>query len=207
MKFKTLTAAALLLGAASLAFAADAYTIDSRHSEATFRVRHLMTKVSGKFADVAGVVNIDKANPSASMVDFTIKTATIDTGVADRDKHLKSPDFFDVEKFPDITFKSTKIVPSGKKDVYNVTGNFTMHGVTKELTIPVEVLGWQSNKQGERVGFSLATTVNRKDYGINWNRVLDQGALYLGEDVDVNVSVEALKKAEAPPAPAAATKQ
>ena len=106
-----------------------------------------------------------------------------------------------------VAIPAASIVPSGKKDVYNVTGNFTMHGVTKELTIPVEVLGWQSNKQGERVGFSLATTVNRKDYGINWNRVLDQGALYLGEDVDVNVSVEALKKAEAPAAPAAATKQ
>ena len=153
------------------------------------------------------MVNIDKANPAASNVDFAIKSASVDTGEPDRDKHLKSPDFFDAEKFPDITFKSTKIVPSGKKDVYNVTGNFTMHGVTKELTIPVEVLGWQSNKQGERVGFSLATTVNRKDYGINWNHVLDQGALYLGEDVDVNVSVEAVKKAEAPPAPAAATKQ
>jgi polyisoprenoid-binding protein YceI len=204
MKFRILTAAALLLGAASLASATDAYTIDGRHSEATFRVRHLMTKVSGKFADIAGVVNIDKANPAASTVDFTIKTATIDTGVADRDKHLRSTDFFDTDKFPEITFKSTKIVPAGKKDVYNVTGNFTMHGVTKELTLPVEVLGWQSSKQGERVGFSLATTINRKDYGINWNRVLDQGALYLGEDVDVNVSVEAVKRAEAPAAPAAA---
>src|ERR1051325_3389394 len=98
MKFRILTAAALLLGAASLAPATDAYTTAGRHSEATFRVRHLMTKVSGKFADIAGVVNIDKANPAASTVDFTIKTATIDTGVADRDKHLRSTDFFDTDK-------------------------------------------------------------------------------------------------------------
>src|ERR1051325_10709470 len=125
MKFRILTAAALLLGAPSLASATDAYTIDGRHSAATFRVRHLMLKASGKFAAIAGVVNIDKANPAASTVDFTIKTATIDTGVADRDKHLRSTDFFDTDKFPEITFKSTKRVPAGKKDVYNVTGNFT----------------------------------------------------------------------------------
>src|SRR5262249_53843733 len=124
MKFRILTAVALILSAASIASAAtDAFNIDSRHSEATFRVRHLMTKVSGKFADVGGVVNIDKANPSASTVNFTTKTATIDTGVADRDKHLRSADFFDVDKFPEITFKSTKIAPvAGKKDVYSVTG-------------------------------------------------------------------------------------
>jgi polyisoprenoid-binding protein YceI len=205
MRFKTLTAAALLLGAASLASATDAYTIDSHHSEATFRIRHFMSKVSGKLPGVSGVVNIDKANPAASTVDVTIKTSAIDTGEPDRDKHLRSADFFDVEKYPDITFKSTKVVPSGKKDVYNVTGNFTMHGVTKEITIPVEVLGWQTLKQGERVGFSLATTVNRKDYGINWNRTLDQGAVLLGDDVDINVNVEAMKP-NAPP-PAAATKQ
>jgi len=208
MRFRSLTAVALIFGAASIASAAtDAFNIDSRHSEAMFRVRHFMSKVSGKFPDVSGLVNVDKANPGDSSVQFTIKAASIDTGVADRDKHLRSADFFDTDKFPEISFKSTKIAPTSRKDVYDVTGDFTMHGVTKQITVPVEVLGWQSNKQGERVGFSLATTVNRKDYGINWNHVLDQGALYLGEDVDVNVSVEALKKAEAPPAPAAATKQ
>jgi polyisoprenoid-binding protein YceI len=208
MKFRTLTAAALLLGAASLASASDAFTIDSRHSEAAFRIRHFMSKVSGKFADVSGVVNVDKANPAASNVDFTIKTATIDTGVADRDKHLRSADFFDTDKFPEITFKSTKIAASSKKDVYDVTGDFTMHGVTKQVTFPVEVLGWQTSKQGERVGFGVATTVNRKDYGINWNRALDNGGFMLADDVDINVSVEAVKRAEAPPAAApAAPKQ
>ena len=202
MKFRILTAAALLLSAASLASAADAFTIDSRHSEATFRVRHFMSKVSGKFADVTGTVNIDKANPAASNVDFAIKTATIDTGVADRDKHLRSGDFFDTDKFPDITFKSTKIAPSGKKDVYDVTGDFTMHGVTKQITVPVEVLGWQSGPQGDRVGFSLSTIVNRKDYGVNWNRALDNGGFMLSDDVEVNVAVEAVKKKEAPAAAA-----
>src|SRR5437016_3968484 len=206
MKFKTLTAVALIVSAASLASAADAFNIDKSHSEAMFRVRHFMSKVSGKFADVSGVVNIDKAKPAASSVEFAIKTATIDTGVADRDKHLRSADFFDTDKFPEITFKSTKIAPTSRKDVFDVTGDFTMHGVTKQITVPVEVLGWQNNPQGERVGFSLATTVNRKDYGVIWNRALDNGGYMLGDDVEVNVSVEAVKKKEAPPA-AAAPKQ
>ena len=200
MKFRSLTLTALLLGAASLATAADTFNIDSRHSEATFRVRHFMTKVSGKFADVAGAVNVDRANAGASSVDFTIKTSSVDTGVADRDKHLRSADFFDAEKFPEITFKSTKVAPAGKKDVYNVTGDFTMHGVTKQITVPVEVLGWQSGQQGERVGFSLSTIVNRKDYGVNWNRALDNGGFMLSDDVEVNVAVEALKKKEVPAA-------
>jgi polyisoprenoid-binding protein YceI len=203
MKFRILTAAALLLGAASLASAADAYKIDSSHAEATFQVRHLVNKVSGKFADVSGVINIDKANPAASSVDFTIKTATINTGVPQRDADLRSANFFDTDKYPEITFKSTKIAPTAKKDVYDVTGDFTMHGVTKQITVPVQVLGWQTTKQGEHVGFSLSTTINRKDYGINWNRTLDQGGMLLGDDVDVNVSIDALKRAEAPAAAAA----
>lgn len=204
MKFKTLTAVALLLGAASLASAADAYNIDSRHSEAMFRVRHFMSKVSGKFPDVSGVVNIDKAKPAESSVQFTIKSASIDTGVPDRDKHLRSADFFDTDKFTEITFKSTKIAPTSRKDVYDVTGDFTMHGVTKQITVPVEVLGWQANPRGERVGFSLSTSVNRKDYGVIWNRALDNGGFMLGDDVEVNVAVEAVKQT-APPPPAPAT--
>ena len=206
MKFKILTAVALLVSAASIASAADAFTVDSRHSEAMFRVRHFMSKVSGKFADVSGVVNIDKANPAASSVNVTIKTTTIDTGVADRDKHLRSADFFDTDKFPEITFKSTKIAPTSRKDVFDVTGDFTMHGITKQVTLPVEVLGWQTNPQGERVGFSLNTTVNRKDYGVIWNRALDNGGFMLGDDVEVNVAVEAVKR-NAPPTPPATSTQ
>src|SRR5215212_9475898 len=109
MKSRSLTAAALLLSAASVASATDAFTIDSRHSEAAFKIRHFMSRVSGKFADVGGTVNIDRANPAASTVDLTIKSASVDTGVADRDKHLRSADFFDAEKFPEITFKSKKV--------------------------------------------------------------------------------------------------
>jgi len=202
MKFKSLVIAALLLGAASLASAADVYNIDSRHSEAAFKIRHWMSKVSGKFADMSGVVNIDKANPSASSVDITIKAASVNTGQAGRDEHLRKPDFFDVEKYPDITFKSTKIAAAGKKDVYNVTGDFTMHGVTKQITVPVEVLGFQ----GDRVGFGFSTTLNRKDYGIVWNRTMDSNVM-LGDDVDIDISIEAVKPKPVAPAAAAAPKQ
>jgi polyisoprenoid-binding protein YceI len=199
MKFKSLTLAALLLSAASLASAADAFNIDSSHSEAAFKVRHWMSKITGKFAAVSGVVNIDRANPTASSVDLVIKTESIDTGVANRDKHLRSADFFDVEKFPDITFKSTKVAPTSKKDVYDVTGDFTMHGVTKQITVPVEVLGWQNAPQAERVGFGFTTKLNRKDYGVTWNRTLDNNVM-LGDEIDIDVSIEAVKKKEAAPA-------
>ncbi|MEK6375437.1 MAG: YceI family protein [Acidobacteriota bacterium] len=206
MSFKSLTLAALLLSAASLASAADTFNIDSSHSEAAFKVRHWMSRVSGKFADVSGVVNIDRSKPTASSVDLTIKATSIDTGVAKRDGHLRTADFFDVEKFPDITFKSTKIAPSAKKDVFDVTGDFTMHGVTKQITVPVEVLGWQSGAQGERVGFGFSMKLNRKDYGVTWNRTLDTNVM-LGEDIDIDVSIEAVKKKEAPADAVPAPKQ
>src|SRR5947208_16140849 len=146
-----------------------------------------MSKVSGKFADVSGVVNVDRANPAASSVDFTIKTATIDTGVADRDKHLRSADFFDAEKFPEITFKSKSIKATGK-DTYAVTGTFTMHGVSKEITLPVTFNGTAKDPWGgQRAGFSTETTLNRKDYGIIWNKGLDNGGALLGDDVKIAV--------------------
>ena len=203
MKSRFLFLVTLLLAVASIAVAGEPFAIDGRHSEATFRVRHFMTKVSGKFADVSGVVNADRANPAASSVDFTIKTASVDTGVPDRDKHLRSADFFDADKFPEITFKSKKIAPTPMKNVYDVTGDFTMRGVTKQLTIPVEFLGFATDPGGnERAGFSLSTTLNRKDYGVNWNRALDNGGFLLSDDVEVNVSVESVKKKELPPAAA-----
>ena len=176
------------------AFAADSFVIDKNHSEAIFQVRHMVSRVSGRFDDFAGTINVDRANPSVSSVEFTIKAPSIDTGVADRDKHLRSADFFDAEKYPEITFKSTSIKPSGKKDVYDVTGAFTMHGVSKTITLPVEFLGFIKDPRGnERAGFSAHTTLNRKDYGIIWNRALDNGGTLLSDDVDVTVNIEAAK--------------
>ena len=175
--------------------AAENYSIDKMHSAAEFKIRHMVSQVGGKFTDFGGTVNVDKANPVNSTVEFTIQTASIDTATPDRDKHLKSADFFDVEKYPTISFKSTKIAPGSSKDTYNVTGNLTMHGVTKTVTLPVTFLGFIKDPWGnERAGFELETTLNRKDYGIVWNQALDAGGYLLGEDVKIAVNLEAVKK-------------
>jgi polyisoprenoid-binding protein YceI len=180
------------------AFAADNFVVDKNHSEATFQVRHLVSRVSGKFDDFAGAISVDQENPTASSVEFTIKTPSINTGVADRDKHLKSADFFEVAKYPEISFKSTSVKPSSRKDVYDVTGNLTMHGVTKTITLPVEFLGFARDPRGnQRAGFSTHVVLNRKDYGINWNKTLDAGGTLLSDDVDITVNIEAAKSVAA----------
>jgi polyisoprenoid-binding protein YceI len=205
MKFKSMFIA--LVTIAALPLFADTYTIDKDHSEATFQVRHLVSRVSGKFDDFNGSINLDPKNPAASSVEFKIKAASINTGVADRDQHLRTADFFDAAKYPEITFKSTSIKPSGKKDVYNVTGNLTMRGVTKQVTVPVAFLGFARDPWGnDKAGFSLTTTVNRKDYGINWNKALDNGGVLLGDDVDISINLEAQKVKPAAAAPGASGK-
>jgi polyisoprenoid-binding protein YceI len=200
--------ATLLTFIALSAFAGDVYLADKNHSEARFEIRHLMSKVSGKFSDVAATINIDQANPAASTVEFSMKTASVNTGNEGRDGHLRKPDFFDSEKFPEATFKSTEVKATSNKNVYQVTGDLTMRGVTKRVTLPVEFLGFGKDPGGNmRAGFSVKTTLNRKDYGINWNRSLDEGGFLLADDVDVTVNIEAMKKKpEAPPAPAAPSK-
>ena len=196
MKSILTTVAAVAISAS--AFAADSFVVDRNHSEANFQVRHLVSRVSGKFDDFSGAIVIDRSKPSDSSVEFTIKTASIDTGVNDRDKHLRSADFFDADKFPGITFKSTSVKPAAKKDTYDVTGTFTMHGVTKTITLPVEFLGFIKDPRGnERAGFTTHITLNRRDYGINWNRALDAGGTLLSDDVDITVNIEAAKSAAA----------
>jgi len=188
-----LTAAAML--------SAETYVVDKNHSDASFRIRHFASKVRGRFADFEGTINADPAKPEASSVTFTIKTASIDTSQPDRDKHLKSADFFDVEKYPEITFKSSKMTPAGK-DKYDVTGTLTMHGVSKEVTLPVTYLGTVKDPRGnERASFEIDTKLNRKDFGMTWNRALDAGGFMLSDDVDVEIALETVKKApEAAPA-------
>ena len=177
--------------------AAATYAVDQAHSEASFQVRHLVTKVRGKFADFVGTVVMDAAKPEASSVEFTIQATSIDTSVADRDKHLRSDDFFAVEKYPEITFKSTKIERAGDH-AYQVTGDLTMRGVTKRITLPVTYLGEVKDPWGHvKAGFETAITLNRKDFGINWNKALDQGGVLVGDEVEVSISIEALKQAEA----------
>jgi polyisoprenoid-binding protein YceI len=193
MKYFRTTIVLMFLAALPL-FAADAFNIDKAHSSAEFKIRHMVGNVTGKFNDFAGVVNIDKANPAASSVEFTIQASSIDTGNANRDQDLRSANFFEVEKYPTITFKSEKIAAKGK-DSYDVTGDLTMHGVTKKVTLPVEFLGFVKDPWGnDRGGFEISTTLNRKDFNLVWNKALDQGGMLLGDDVKVNVNLEVVKK-------------
>jgi len=198
---RTLFAALMAAAVAATAGAADTYTFDKVHSDVGFQIRHLVSKVRGRFTDYEGTILVDKAKPEASSVELKIKAASIDTGNENRDKDLRSPNFFEVEKYPEITFKSTKITPKGG-DRYDVTGTLTMHGVTKEVTLPVTFLGFVSaGRMGDRAGFETSITLNRKDYGIVWNRPLDVGGTILGDDVLISINVEANKKQ--PPSPAA----
>lgn len=194
---KTLLSVGVTLALAAPALA-DTYTIDKNHSEAAFQVRHILTKVRGTFRDFSGTINFDKAKPESSSVEFRIKTASIDTGVQKRDDHLRTPDFFDAATYPEIVFKSTKVVPKGN-NVFDVTGDFTLHGVTKQITLPVKFLGEQKFMKGAKAGFETAVTLNRKDYGLVWNRALESGGVMVGDEVEISINIEA--DLQAPPAP------
>ena len=183
----------LLLGgsilAASLApalAAPETYEIDPVHSQVGFTIRHFVSRVAGHFAKFSGQITVDQETPAVSKVTAEIETASIDTGVDKRNGHLKSPDFFDAEKNPKITFTSTSVVPNGK-DHTKVTGDLTMHGVTKPVTLDVAWLGFM----GPRAGFQATGTINRKDFGIVYNTVLDAGGTMLGDDVEITILVEA----------------
>jgi polyisoprenoid-binding protein YceI len=172
----------------------ETYTIDKSHSEAAFQVRHLVTKVRGRFTDFEGAVRIDREHPERSSVEFSIDASSVDTDVADRDTHLKSPDFFDVERFPRITFVSSRIQARGD-DRYDVTGILTMRGVAHEVTLPVTSLGSARDPWGnERAGFELETKLDRKDYGIVFNATLDNGGLLLGDEVRITINIEAIRQ-------------
>ena len=172
----------------------EAWTIDKSHSSAEFKVRHVMANVTGRFNDFDAVIHLDRTNAANSSVEFTIQATSVDTGNKNRDEHLRTADFFDVAKFPTITFKSVSI-KERSKDLYDVTGDFTMHGVTKRLTLPVQFLGFGRGPGGsEKAGFEIETTVNRKDYGVVWNKALDEGGVLLGDDVKVTINLELNKK-------------
>jgi polyisoprenoid-binding protein YceI len=184
---------AAAVAVASPALAADKYDFDKAHTTVGFQVRHLVTNVGGRFQDFTGTVLVDRAKPESSSVEFTIQAASIDTNEPKRDEHLRAPDFFDVAKHPTITFKSTSVKPAGK-DTYEVTGNLTMRGVTKQLTLPVTFLGEGKDPWGnEKIGFEISTVLNRKDYGIVWNKALDAGGVLVADEVKVQISVEANK--------------
>src|SRR5262249_10826175 len=158
----------LLSTATSLVAEPETFAFDKNHSLIGFRIRHFVTKVEGRFRDYTGTIVLDRQNPSASKVDLTIQTASIDTASENRDKDLRSANFFDVEKYPTSTFKSTRVEPKGK-DSYLVTGDFTMHGVSKLLAVTVHHGGFVKAGKMEKAGFEAAFPLDRKEYGITWN--------------------------------------
>ncbi len=194
MRHSTAAAAVVSTMAVSLLSAlpseAATYTVDKTHSEASFQIRHLVSKVRGGFEDFTGTIQLDRANLERSSVEFTIAAASIDTAVPDRDAHLRGADFFDAEKHPEITFKSTRVVPDGE-DRFQVTGDLTMRGVTKQITLPVEYTGEVRDPWGNtKAGFETETSLNRKDFGMVWNTALDQGGVVLGDEVKITINLE-----------------
>lgn len=174
--------------------AATTYSIDPTHSEVSFRIRHFVSKVRGQFRDFSATIVKDDENPSASSVEFTVQAASIDTANERRDNHLRSADFFDVENHPALTFRSTSVEKVGENR-YDVTGELTIRGVAKTITLPVWFEGEMADGRGGfRAAFATAVTLDRKDYGIVWNRVLDQGGTMLGDEVEVSIDLAAVRK-------------
>lgn len=188
MKTKTTWLAAALALCAWTARAAT-YEIDAVHSEVGFKIRHMMLgKTAGKFTGFSGTVEFDGKDPKTWMTKAVIQTATINTANEKRDGHLKSPDFFDVEKYPAIEFASTKVT-GWKEGKGKLHGKLTLRGVTKDVVLDLELNG-QTDKG---VGFTARTRIDRRDYGIVWNKVLDAGGVALGTDVAITLEIEALK--------------
>jgi polyisoprenoid-binding protein YceI len=192
MKKILFATAALLLGASS-SFAAD-YKIDPDHSKIGFKVRHLgISWVPGIFSKVEGTFSYDQNNVAASKTEATVEVGSIDTQNKKRDDHLKGEEFFAADKFPAITFKSKEIKDvSGSK--FTVVGDLSMHGITKPVELAGEFTGAAKDPWGnDRVAFTADTKLNRKDFGLQWSKVLETGALVVGEEVVVSIEVEGIK--------------
>jgi polyisoprenoid-binding protein YceI len=171
------------------------WKIDPTHSHVEFAVKHLMiSTVKGLFSDVEGEIVIVDGNRASSSVSAVIKTASIDTRTGQRDDHLRSADFLDVTNFPEITFKSTKI--TGDDSEFKVTGNLTISGVTKEITLDATNEGAGKDPWGgERIGFSARTKIDRRDFGLVYNQALETGGVVVGHEVKISIEVEAIKQA------------
>lgn len=189
------TAVALAVSAVAMSAQAKDWKIDAAHSEADFSIKHMaISTVHGTFRGVSGTIKYDPSDVVKSGVEASIDVASVDTGVAQRDTHLKSPDFFDVAKFPTMTFKSTSVAKAG--DHYDVTGDLTLHGVTKKVVLKLDEPGKEeTGMDGKSVhrGFTATTTVNRKDFGLTWNGTLKSGDSVLGDDVKIELDVEAVQ--------------
>lgn len=172
------------------------WQLDPAHTLVEFAAKHLMiTTVKGRFTDVSGTIHMDEANPAASSVDAVIKAGSIDTRTDQRDAHLKSADFLEVERYPEITFKSTKVERAGDGQ-YRVMGNLTIHGVTKQVVLDVHDEGRTKDPWGgERAGFSATTRIDRRDFGLTWNQVIESGGVVVSNEIRITIEVEATKTA------------
>jgi len=181
-----------------------AWEIDPAHSEAAFTLKHMMfTTIRGHFNVLSGHLHIDEEHPENSWVDAQADAASVDTRDARRDGHLRSPDFFDVQNYPTITFKSNKVEHTGGNE-YNVTGDLTMHGVTQPVTFKAEYNGQGKAPHGLQVaGLSAKAKINRKDWGLNWNVALESGGVLVSENINIEIDLEAVDKGAGTPEQAA----
>ncbi len=173
------------------------YQIDPAHSTASFSIKHMMiAKVHGGFEKMSGTLTLDSANPALSKVEAQIETASINTREAQRDAHLKSADFFDAEKFPLITFKSTAVEKSGDGEL-KVKGDLTIHGVTQKVTLDIEGPSQEVKDPwgNTKIGVSGTTKIKRKDFGLTWNAALEAGGVLVGDDVNITLEVQFVKQA------------
>jgi len=193
---KTLCVATLLVALSGAAHATELFTIDSNHASVGFSIKHMVvSKVRGSFGDVSGTITYDPEDLSRSGVKVSIKTASVNTNNGDRDAHLRSPDFFDAEKNPEITFTSDTIERRG--DGFVAQGKLTMHGVTREVSIPFTLNGPLTDPWGmTRIGIEAEPIVlDRTDFGLTWNKVLETGGVLVGNEVQVFIDLEAVRKA------------
>jgi polyisoprenoid-binding protein YceI len=190
-----LFAVATGLGIAGVA-GATTWKVDEAHTTVGFSVKHLFTRVQGRFDEFEGTIEFDPADPKAAKVSGTIRAASINTNNAKRDKHLRSADFFDVEKYPNLSFESTgvrEVEEDGGASAGKVEGNLTIHGVTKPVVIEVEYIGRGADPWGNvRAGFTAELEINRKDYGLNWNEVLETGGVLVGDTVTIRIDIEGI---------------
>lgn len=185
--------ALVALAVAPAAYAQDAYTIDPVHSSVEFKVKHMMVSdVKGTFKSFSGAITLDPTNIEKSSVEVTIESASVSTNNEKRDGHLKSADFFDVEKFPTLTFKSKKVAKKG--DGYVATGDLTIRGVTKEIELPFTLSGPVSAGPASIIGVSASTEINRQDFGVAWNKNLEAGGVVVSDKVRIELEVEAKKQ-------------
>lgn len=172
------------------------YKLDAGHSVIGFSIRHFeISFVRGRFKDFTGMIRYDSSDVTKSSVEFTAKVESIDTGVAGRDNHLRSADFFDVAKFPELTFKSTKVEKKGN-NAYVLHGDFTLKGVTKQISFPFTLSGAiKDNRGNTRFGVAAETKLNRRDYGITWGNTMSNGGLNVANEVLIDLQLEAVKAA------------